>query len=162
MSISVQLGICTEDPRKIDKRSNFAGSNPVNVSCTLKDNCSIQNPVFIVATGTVNLSRFNYAYVSVWSRYYFIIDMMTMPGGRVAIKCAEDYLTSNADQILGLSLYLDRTGEPTKANKFLQDSRVPAESRRQQYTIDFDSTPFTANYGSDTVYVLTVVGGAHA
>lgn len=162
MSISVQFGICTEDPRKIDKRSNFAGSSPINVSCTIKDNCSIQDPVFILATGSVNLSKYNYAYVAVWGRYYFIVDMNTMPGGRVAVKCVEDYLTSNADQILALSLYLDRTEEKEKSNVYLPDSRIPTEQRRQQITIDFNSTPFTANYAADTVYVLTVLGGAHS
>ena len=162
MAISVQFGICTEDPRKIDKRSNFLGSSPVTIPCTIKDNCSIQNPILVVSPASINLSKFNYAHISIWGRYYFIVDMFTMPGGRVSIKCTEDYLTSNADQILALSLYLDRTADTEKSNKYLPDSRIPTELRRQQRTIDFNMTPFTANYGSDVVYVLTVLGGAHS
>ena len=75
------------------------------------------------------------------------------------IRCAEDVLTSNAEQIKNLSLYLDRTEQETNADKYLNDRRVPAELRRQCITLDFDRTPFTANYANDTVYVLTVLGG---
>ncbi len=68
-------------------------------------------------------------------------------------------MTSNADQIKDLYLYLDRTEQKTNADKYLNDRRIPAELRRQCKTFDFDSTPFTANYGSDVVYILTVLGG---
>lgn len=159
MAISVQLGSCTEDPRKLDKSANFAASSPVSINAILKDNSSIMNPVFIVAPGTLNLSNFNYCYVSAWGRYYYITDMVTMPGARVAVKCDEDVLTSNAAEIGALSLYLDRTAQDSDADKYLGDRAVPAELRRKCITLGFDSTPFTANWATDRIYVLTVLGG---
>ncbi len=157
MSVSIQFGQCTADPRKLDKSADFQPGSPVIAA--IKDNCSIMTPDFIVSASIVDLATCNYLKCSTWSRYYYITDLVTMPGGRVMIRCSEDVLTSNADQIKQLSLYLDRSQQKANADKFLNDRRVPAELRRQCITLDFDKTPFTANYGSDTVYVLTVLGG---
>lgn len=157
MPVTIQYGKCTADPRKLDKSGDFDGGSPV--TATIKDNCSIMTPDFIVSSSIVNLLTCNYLYCSTWSRYYYITDLVTMPGGRVVIRCSEDVLTSNAAQIKQLSLYLDRSQQKTNADKYLNDRRVPAELRRQCITLDFDRTPFTANYASDTVYVLTVLGG---
>lgn len=117
------------------------------------------NPVFIVSPGTLNLSNYNYCHVSAWGRYYYIVDMVTMPGARVAVKCEEDVLTSNAAAIGALSLYLDRTAQESDADKYLADRSLPAELKRKCITLDFDATPFTANWASDNIYVLTVLGG---
>lgn len=157
MAVSIQYGQCTADPRKLDKSTDFQGDSPV--TATIKDNCSIMTPDFIVSASIVDLATCNYLKCTTWSRYYYITDLVTMPGGRVMIRCSEDVLTSNAEQIKQLSLYLDRTQQKVNADKYLNDRRVPAELRRQCITLDFDKTPFTANYGSDTVYVLTVLGG---
>lgn len=157
MPVTIQYGKCTADPRKLDKSGDFDEGSPV--TATIKDNCSIMTPDFIVSSSIVDLLTCNYLHCSTWSRYYYITDLVTMPGGRVMIRCAEDVLTSNAEQIKALSLYLDRTEQETNADKYLNDRRVPAELRRQCITLDFDRTPFTANYANDTVYVLTVLGG---
>lgn len=159
MSITVKLGICTEDPRKLDKSVNFFGNNPTEISAILKDNCGIMTPVFIVSPGSINISRYNYCYVPSWGRYYYIIDMVAMTGSRIAVKCDEDVLSSNAAAINDLQLYLNRTATDVLSSEYMGDDGVPAELRRRCITLDFNTTPFTANYGSDTVYLLTVLGG---
>ena len=159
MPISIYYGVCKADPRKLDKSGDFYGNNPKDITATVKESCSVMRPDFIVSASIVDLATCNYVHVPSWGRYYFIDDLLTMPGGRVSIRCREDVLTSNAEQIGNLSLYLDRAQRDQDRAKYLNDSSVPVELRRQCITLDFDKTPFSANYGSDAVYVLTVLGG---
>ena len=162
MALNIQVGYTTEDPRKLDKRTNFNSSSPTPFTATIKENCSVMSPDFIVSTSLVNLANSNYVHCDEWDRYYFIDDLVTMPGGRVAIRCREDVLTSNADQIRTLSGYLIRTADDIHTNKLIRDNVYPAQSNRQMQIYQFDASPFTANYASDIVYVLTVVGGDHS
>ncbi len=159
MPLTIQVGYTTEDPRKLDKSSNFNSSSPTPFTATIKDNCSVMSPDFIVSASLVDLANCNYLHCEGWGRYYFIDDLITMPGGRVSIRCREDVLTSNAAQIGSLYAYLDRTEQESDRAKYLADSSVPTELRRQCITMEFDRTPFRANYAVDRVYVLTVLGG---
>lgn len=162
MPLGIKVGYTTEDPRKLDKRTNFINSSPTPFTATLKENCSVMSPDFIVSTSLVNLARSNYVYCDDWDRYYFIDDLITMPGGRVAIRCREDVLTSHADQIRYLTGYLIRTADGGHANSLIRDNRYPAQANRQFQIYEFDASPFTANYSTDLVYLLTVVGGDHS
>lgn len=159
MPLIIRIGYTTEDPRKLDKRNNFNQNSPQNHSATIKDNCSVMTPDFIVSASLADLARSNYLEVPIWGRFYYIDDLVTMPGGRVSIRCREDVLTSNAEQIGDLYAYLDRTEQESDRAKYLADSSVPTELRRQCITMEFDRTPFRANYSVDRVYVLTVLGG---
>lgn len=158
MALTLRYGYVTADPRKLDKSAEFL-QHSTDISATVKENCSIMNPDFIVSASIVALQTCNYVQVPEWGRYYFVDDLYTMPGGRVAIRCHEDVLTSHASEIANLKLYLDRTQDESKRSKYLPDGSLPAETRRKCITLDFDSTPFRANYATDKVYILTVLGG---
>ena len=162
MPLTIQVGYTTEDPRKLDKSSNFYRSSPRSFTATIKDNCSVMSPDFIVSASLVDLANCNYLHCDGWGRYYFIDDLITMPGGRALIRCREDVLTSNADQIRNLSGYLIRTADGTHTNKLIRDNVFPAQANRQLQIYQFNASPFTANYSSDLVYLLTVVGGDHS
>ena len=97
MAITITLGTITVDQRTLDKRQNFTDSEPADISAKLKDNCSVMQPIFLLTASVVDIVNYNYCYVSDWGRYYFIRNVITMPGGRIELRCAEDVLTSNAD-----------------------------------------------------------------
>lgn len=158
MAINIRLGISTEDPRKLDKRPNFESSNPVTVAADIKDSCSLNAPQLILTASLVDVSRYNYVHVAAWhDRYYFITDFVAMPGSRIMIRCRVDALTSNADEILQLTAYVARS--ESKRNAYLPDSNYHPMSSRNCETIPFNRTPFAANYATDQVYLLTVMGG---
>ena len=157
-AISISYGTCKADPRKLDKSSDFTIQSSANVY--MKEDSSLMNPVFILSSSIINIVNVNYLEVPSWGRYYFVDDIIVMTGQQVALKCHEDVLMSNAAAIGDLLCYLDRTEKDADADKYMPDSAVPAECRRKCITLDFDVTPFRANYGSDTVYVLTVLGGS--
>ena len=159
MAITIRIGVCTEDPRKVDKRQNFEASVPAQISVEVKENCSIMHPQLILTSSLVQLSRYNYLHIPEWGRYYWIDDLIAMPGSRIEIRCKEDVLTSNADDILGLTAYAARS--ESRQSKMLYNSDYHLQQDRQCQTIAFNRTPFIANYATDRVYLLTVLGGTN-
>lgn len=159
MSISIKIGSCTEDPRKLDKRQNFESSEPHTITVEIKDTCSIMRPDFVLISTNVQISGYNYIHVPTWGRYYFIDDIVTMPGYRTMIRCREDVLTSYADQISNLTGNVQRAESTSLRNALVKDPGYNVQSNRQCETIPFNRTPFAANYATDQVYLLTVVGG---
>lgn len=159
MSVNIRIGQCTEDPRKLDKRPNFESSTPTTIAADIKDNCSTMHPQLVLTASLVNLTQYNYLEIPSWGRYYYIDDIVVMTGGRVAVRCSEDVLTSNADQILTLTAFVQRSEQ--HKTPYLPNSDYNVQCNRQCETIPFNITPFRANYATDEVYLLTVMGGAH-
>lgn len=159
MSISIKIGTCTDDPRKLDKLPNFISSNPTEITVDVKDVCSIMRPEFVLITTNVDISQYNYVQVPAWGRCYYIEDITTMPGSRTAIRCREDVLTSYSDQIKLLTANIQRAESSALRNGLIRDTGYNVQANRQCETIPFNRTPFAANYSTDQVYLLTVVGG---
>lgn len=160
MAINIRLGVCNEDPRKLDKRPNFESSSPVTVAADIKDSCSLNAPQFVLTASLVDVSSYNYLHVAAWhDRYYFIDDFVVMPGSRILIRCSVDVLTSNADEILQLNAMVSRS--ESSRNAYLPDNNYHPLNSRDCQTIAFNRTPFTANYATDQVYLLTVMGGSN-
>ena len=159
MSITIKIGSISVDPRTLDKTANFTASTPTDITAKVKDNCSVMNPRFILSASVVDLVAYNYCYVSDWGRYYYIDNMITMPGGRTEIVCREDVLTSNATAIKAMTISLERS--QSNNNKRMLDSFRPSQVNRQCETIQFKDCALGANFATDIVYVLTVQGGAH-
>lgn len=159
MAISIQLGSVSVDPRTLDKRPSFTDSQPATVSAQIKDACSIMQPTFILTAAAVDLVGYNYLHVQSWGRYYFIRNIITMPGSRVELQCREDVLTSNAEEIKAMQINLARS--TSQINTRITDGSRPAQANRQCETIAFKDCLLGANYDTDIIYVLTVQGGAH-
>lgn len=159
MSITIQIGTCTEDPRKLDKSANFASSTPVDVTAQIKDNCSIMHPTFILSATAINFATTNYLHVADWHRYYYIDNIVALTGARVEVRCSEDVLTSNADAIKGLRIRLHRAA--SRENKNVLDPMRPSQVNRQCETIQLKNSFSPVNYSTDICYILTTQGGAH-
>lgn len=162
MSINIKIGTITVDHRTLDKRTNFNASSPATIAVTIKDNCSIMQPVFILTAAAVDLVDYNYIYVSSWGRYYFISNLVTMPGGRVEIRCREDVLTSNADAIKEITGTVGRQEAADMRDPYLQDPKMLKKSKTYTQNLHFDKDPFTLGdgaFGDQVHYILAVVGG---
>lgn len=159
MSITISIGSISVDPRTLDKTTDFNSSTPSDITAQIKDSCSVMSPRFILSASVVDLVQYNYCYVADWGRYYYIENMVTMPGGRTEIICKEDVLTTNADAIKAMQISLARS--QSNSNKKMLDSFRPSQVNRQCETIQFKDCHLGANMATDIVYVLTVQGGAH-
>lgn len=121
----------------------------------IKDNCSIIRPVLIVSKNAVTLTNgalFNYAYIDVYNRYYFVTDIKTVANGMVEISCAVDVLMSFNTAIKNLDCIIER--QEKVYNAYLTDGLFTAYNYSRVQTKEFPSG-FTA----ETKFVLATVGG---
>ena len=159
--MQIQIGHVACDPRLLDKSILFSQSGYRTVNAQIWKNCSIKSPDFLLDISPYEISA-NYAYVPEWHTYYFLSEPVVMDGIRCTVSGTLDPLTTYAGQIRDLSGYLIRTADGDHANELIRDNRYPAQANRQLQVYPFDASPFTANYSSDLVYLLTVVGGDHS
>lgn len=156
----IKIGHVDVDPRTLDKRSNFNSNSPFDLDVQISQPCNIKKPAFLLDVSHVS-PGYNYAYVPLWDVYYFLSEPTIIDGVRANVNGEMDYLTTYADGIKSLSGYLVRTADTAKRNKFLSDNRKQVQSNCREYTYQFNRSPFRANFATDIVYLLTVIGGIH-
>ena len=116
---------------------------------TLKDGCSVLSPS-VVLTGE-NLSRFNYAYIPQFSRYYFIKEITSVKSGLWEISMRVDVLETYKDSIKANTAILKR--QEKLWDMYINDEKFKAESTNKTATIMFPQNHFnTVNF------ILTVAG----
>lgn len=94
-------------------------------ACKLKENCSIHNPVVILNTNTMS---YNYAYISAWSRYYFVTDVIYQANSLVEYHLEEDVLASNKTEIGSTKALIQYASN--HYNLFITDPRLPVMQSR--------------------------------
>lgn len=101
------------DPKTVSKNITTISS----YSVVLKDDCSERNPVVILSERPAG----NYAYISDFGRYYYIVDK-TFKGGvwEVTLRC--DVLMTFADEIRALDAIIAR--QENLGNLYLEDNMM--------------------------------------
>lgn len=143
----------SDNPKKIVKNLGDAIIKQVSPY----NDCSVSNPALLLNYDSSIIANNNYFYIPEWDTYYFMNhDVRCLSGGRMIVSGYEDVLMSNANEILGLDVYVIKSED--NRNKYLNDS-IPAEVLRTCNTIAFPNNPFDFNY-NDYPYTLRVIGGA--
>lgn len=138
--------------KNFSKRKNSTkqpSSTPVTRSVVLKRETSIQKPVFTL-TGFNN--EFNYLYVPVWGRYYFIDDVVIGNNELFEIHCSCDYLASFKSAISSYTCFVERCAD-SHIDPYMRDPAVSSNSR-----IVSTESATTSAFPSATVYILRVLG----
>ena len=156
--MQIQIGTVDADPRTLDKSGLMRNLRTLQVQ--IDKNCNIKKPVFLLDIDGYNTAA-NYCYVQSWNAYYFLSEPVVMDGVRCTVTGTLDPLTTYADKIKNLTGYLVRTETDAHKNRFINDAKRQAQTNRHCMTYTFDRSPFTANYATDIVYLLTVIGGSH-
>lgn len=151
--MTITTGVCTSDPRVLDKRPYFNDTR--SMSAQYKTAVNDQKPDIIIATAGWPSTH---NYMQIGSDYYYIRDYTRMPGGQTMLHCELDPLTSMAGQIRDLDVTVIRQERDT-SGRLIIDQAYTYQANRQCQTLAFNRSPFTANYASDRVYLLTVLGG---
>lgn len=151
----LQLGYTNDDPRKIEKTFTLTH----NLTVQVKDNCSIESPIFILDYDS-SYASCNYCYYPDFKRYYYIEDIVMAPGGKAQIVCASDPLMSFKTAILNLTCFISRISDAEKRAAYVNDPSFPitAESYAKPYPFG-GGADFGVNF--DNQYMLTVIGGTH-
>lgn len=123
------------------------------ISCMLKENCSILNPVFILKS-----NNFSYNYCKWDNRYYFVNDIVSLANNYTEYHCSVDVLASWKDSIGSSRQYVTRAG--SQSDPYIIDNYYPAKSAAtlSKYPLNTLHNAIV----STGYYVIGVVGGAGA
>lgn len=155
--MKITIGTTNSDRRVLHKNYNLPPENTYEV--TVKDNCSVLNPVFIL-TYRNGVAQCNYCKCESFGRFYYIDDVVMLTGGRCEIHCSVDVLESYQSQIENLTVNVSRQADSGKRNPKISDSAKPLQVNTATDTYVFNSSPFT-NHVAFGSYILTVLGGGH-
>lgn len=104
------------------KRIDVSGTTTTgftNMDVQLKDNVSIHSPVIKIDNDSYNPS-WNYVYIELWNRFYFIRESVIVPGGVWEVQLIEDVLATWKTEIAASTCYVSRSA--SHGSDYLPDS----------------------------------------
>lgn len=135
-----------------------SGQSSMVLTGTLKENCSVLNPVIRInrVMGDVVPQGFTYAYIPDFDRYYFVTGVAwSKPFWEISMTV--DVLASHKAQIGLSSHYVLRTDSTTDFNPQITDTMYPATNDIDLYQISLNST-FVSNISNGT-YIVGIISG---
>lgn len=89
------------------------------LDCQLKEPCSILSPSLIVSIDET-ITTYNYCYIDLWKKYYFITDTTVLTGGRYQVDLTCDELASWKESIGKYTCFVERAA--SSYNTLVADS----------------------------------------
>lgn len=149
--------------KNLKKRDNSTRQPPASVSytdlsCTLKNGCSVSDPVLDVldiATNPADLG-YNYAYIPAFKRFYFVTNW-SWNMGVWTVSLSVDTLASFKTQIGSLQKYIKRSA--SDFNGYISDAVYPTVADADISYIIGDNPFRVAPFGS---FIVGIVGKSQA
>ena len=95
-------------------------------------NQSVLKPVFIIKGDVID---FNYCYISLFKRYYYITDIKCLENGMQEVSMSVDYLQSFKASILACYAVVERQRD--KGNLYMTDAYMYTKANKQIATVPF-------------------------
>lgn len=130
--------------KHLDAEVTFSGS--------LRDTSKILNPEVMIETNSLN--GFNYVYIPLFNRYYFIREIESYRTNMWIVKLEVDVLESHKAGILNLDCIIEAT-ENYMANDYLSNS----ESWVTEVKAKTDILSFSNGLLNSGEYILITAGG---
>lgn len=143
----MQIKIWNNFSKRINSTKQPSGGTSVDVE--LKEDCSVENPSFILRGDYSNAS-----YVQAFGHYYFIEDKIILTGNRTLIKCTIDLLASYKSNIGATSALVARSS--SQFNGLLRDDYVSTYATAVSAIADSFEFPFSET-GCFILNVVNVV-----
>ena len=118
---------------------------------TLRDATNIINPEIMVKAEGIN--GFNYAYIPLFNRYYFIEEVTSYRTNLWILKLNVDVLESFKTEIKNLKAIIDST------EQYMGDNYLPSESWVNKVKAITDILPFSNGLLNSGEYILITAGG---
>ena len=113
--MTIKLYINRSDKNVLDKNLTQVGSD---ITGTLRDDCSVVDPVIKIEGLAPNLTGVNYAYITEFNRYYYINNIVCS-GPFFELNMHVDVLKTYAQEIRENKAVISR--QQNKYNLYLQD-----------------------------------------
>lgn len=134
----------------INKTITQVGSD---ITAAIKGEISVETP-HLLFNYPGSLPNVNYFYISEFSRYYYITDIIDKTGGRYELRGKTDVLESFKDQILNLSVIIDKQQRTSDINLYLDDGSYITENKEFNTVINFPN-----GFNDEGEYILITAGG---
>ena len=143
----------------LSKRKNSTKrptSTGTDVTCVLKEGCSIEKPILVLSGNTFT---YNYAYISDCGRYYYVDDIVSPANGITEVTLEEDMLATAKTEIGNTVAHIlySSTGYDTD----LTDTRILVKSTKDIHsgslTLKKGTVPPTPVFDTAGCYILTVM-----
>lgn len=148
MAVTVNIGTTDDAVNVISKKTSLGE----DILASLKQPCSVENPVFILSTSLISTTD-NYLYCKEFKRYYYITEITGAPGQLCYVSCSVDPLKSYEEQIRALKVNVSRTENADFSN--LTDSSLATLAKDEVVFLNLNGSIPTAT-GTDRTYVLIV------
>lgn len=102
-----------------------------NIEVQLKDNVSILSPIILIDDSIYD-PTWNYCYIYIWNRFYFLHDAIITTGGIWEVQLGVDVLASWKSYIQSASAYVSRSA--SNYSNYLPDSTWSHNTDIQQIT----------------------------
>lgn len=133
--------------KKSNSTARPTGTGEV-ISCILKSDSSIRNPVIILERGLASAPQWNYAYIQEYGRYYFINNWTWTDHRLWAADLSCDTLATFKQQIGDASLYILRSSAASDGN--IVDDYYPTKMTCQT-DVTIGTSPWIHTVGSDDI-----------
>lgn len=126
-------------------------SGGTSVTCTLKQDCSVIHPVFILDTAGLDTN-----YVQWGNRYYFVDDVISIRNSTVELHCTVDPMATWKTQIGASSQYVTRSA--SQKDTYCVDGMYPVQNKSSVTLTNLSSINFIDQSGSYVVGVISDSG----
>ena len=108
--MEIRVGTFAKEVNSTKSIDVSSGTTPgfTNIEVQLKDDCSFLSPVIILDNDTYD-PAWNYCYIYIWHRFYFLHDAVFQTGEMVEVQLAIDVLATWKSYILQASAYVARS-----------------------------------------------------
>lgn len=144
MSFHVQFYTFT---KRVNSTARPVGVELFPMLGDVREGCSMRNPdiAFVLPAEFQDVARYNYAYIKLWQRFYYVRDWEWQAGVWIA-HMREDSLASWRDEIGAMEEYVLRSAQASNGN--IQDTLYPGTS-----TITKSVTPIAIDgYATDITW----------
>ena len=146
------------EKNRINKNVSFL----VKLQGTLRESSDVVNPSILVESPVDAICGFNYAYIPVFKRYYYITNCTAYRDNLTVITMSVDVLFTYKETILNSPAIIVRSSKTTDSSspdlKDLPDDRFPLKQSETTHTITFDSlydTDAQAGKGQTAIIIMT-------
>ena len=126
-------------------------SNIYTLSGTLRNESNVVNPTIVINID--NPTSYNYAYIPMFGRYYFITDYVSMRTGIWQINLKSDVLMSFRESILNSYALIENTEFVGRSNY------LPGNNWVNNCKTKTDIISFSNGLLNDGQYILITAGG---